>query len=76
MHWLIEALIWSGLAVACNFGYILMRSANALGKNEKANKIELLQAFFLGLFITSFCIVYAFFRFFIVLNYALPTDIR
>jgi hypothetical protein len=79
MHWFIEALIWSGLTVGCYFGYFLMRTANKLGEEEKADRIELLKAFFLGFFITAFCIVYAVYspfrrRLFIVMNYAMPTD--
>lgn len=73
MHWFNEALIWAGLTVGGYFGYILMYNANRLCKKENANRAELLNAFFLGLFITSFCVVYAVFRLFIVLNYAMPT---
>lgn len=73
MHWLVEALIWAGLVCGGYFGYVLVNNANRIGKEEKTNKTELLKAFILGLFLMVFCIVYAVFRFFIVLNDAMPT---
>jgi uncharacterized YccA/Bax inhibitor family protein len=74
MHWLNEALIWALLVVVGYFGYVLIYNANRLGKKETENKIELLKAYLLGLFLMTFCITYAVFRFFIVLDYAMPTQ--
>jgi hypothetical protein len=60
------------LAVVGYFGYVLVYNAIRLGKKETEGRIELLKAYLLGLFLMVFCITYAVFRFFIVLNYAMP----